>query len=284
MAAREKIDQVPKAWQSVHRAGAKALLRAEVTTLRDMLATTRAEIARVIAEVASLPDGVAPAATKAHALGAIRRGAAALKAGLGESILSGRDRGREAAAMQLDAELTVLRRELVRHGFSDGPDAPARSTGGAASDRASAEAAGASLAAAWHLSAVAAVTEWERAETRSLPPMLAKTATAMAPRVARTATTEVAVAFNDEHEDGTDEIAEKHSDAEWLPAVLKLWNALLDRACPVCAGHDGEITVIGVGFSGGDVPGSVHARCRCSESLVFLPLRIKKSQPEDEAA
>ena len=87
----------------------------------------------------------------------------------------------------------------------------------------------------------------------------------MQAKIARTAETEAARAYNDEHlERARDMLA-----AGDLPpgALLREWSALID-ACEACWPHDGERTGIDESFSGGEEPGSVHPRCRCSDIIV----------------
>lgn len=97
-------------------------------------------------------------------------------------------------------------------------------------------------------------------------------ATKAAARFAETLTiTEVQTASADEVERQTDESA--RADALAATLFVKVWDATLDsRVCPVCSRKDGEWTLIGMRFSGGELPAHVHRRCRCSSEL--LPLRL----------
>lgn len=97
-------------------------------------------------------------------------------------------------------------------------------------------------------------------------------ATKAADRFAETLTiTEVQTASADEVERQTDESA--RADALAATLFVKVWDATLDsRVCPVCSRKDGEWTLIGMRFSGGELPAHVHRRCRCSSEL--LPLRL----------
>ena len=93
-------------------------------------------------------------------------------------------------------------------------------------------------------------------------------------RAIRTAAiTEVATASADEVERQTEETS--RSDAALASLLVKVWDATLDsRVCPVCSRHNGEWTVIGMRFSGGQLPAHVHRRCRCSSEL--LPIHVLK--------
>lgn len=97
-------------------------------------------------------------------------------------------------------------------------------------------------------------------------------ATKAAERFAETLTiTEVQTATADEVERQTDETS--RADAAAAALLVKVWDATLDsRVCPVCSRKDGEWTLIGLRFSGGQLPAHVHRRCRCSSEL--LPLRV----------
>lgn len=97
-------------------------------------------------------------------------------------------------------------------------------------------------------------------------------ATKATERFAETLTiTEVQTATADEVERQTDETS--RADAAAAALLVKVWDATLDsRVCPVCSRKDGEWTLIGLRFSGGQLPAHVHRRCRCSSEL--LPLRV----------
>lgn len=97
-------------------------------------------------------------------------------------------------------------------------------------------------------------------------------ATTATSRFAETlAITEVQTASADEVERRTDETSRANALAATL--LVKVWDATLDsRVCPVCARKDGEWTLIGTRFSGGELPAHVHRRCRCSSEL--LPFRV----------
>lgn len=99
-------------------------------------------------------------------------------------------------------------------------------------------------------------------------------ATKAADRFAETLTiTEVQTASADEVERQTDETSRANAAAAAL--LVKVWDATLDsRVCPVCSRKDGEWTLIGMRFSGGQLPAHVHRRCRCSSEL--LPIHVLK--------
>lgn len=89
----------------------------------------------------------------------------------------------------------------------------------------------------------------------------------VASRLDAIATTEVSVAYNDEHRRQTE--LEAHA----LPFMLKTWDADLDkRTCLVCEYMHGDTVHWGQSFKNGRMPGAVHPRCRCQEHSVFVPV------------
>ena len=84
-------------------------------------------------------------------------------------------------------------------------------------------------------------------------------------RLEGVAATEYSVAYNDEHHAVLVQMADR--DPGLLALVMREWCAMAD-ACERCWPHDGERVAIGESFSGGDVPGSVHPRCMCCETIV----------------
>ena len=90
--------------------------------------------------------------------------------------------------------------------------------------------------------------------------------------------------YADARDEASDAAAKRHPDATWLPAVLKRWDATLDkRVCPRCRALDGTLRPIGVDFAGGRDPGHVHANCRCTSHLLFIPLRIPHDSDAEAA-
>ncbi len=93
-------------------------------------------------------------------------------------------------------------------------------------------------------------------------------------RITRTAITETSSTFSDEHEAQMRAFAKRATAHTWITAVFRVWNTSLERVCPECARHEGEITPMAMSFARGDVPGTVHPRCQCFSGLVFLPMRL----------
>jgi len=101
-------------------------------------------------------------------------------------------------------------------------------------------------------------------------------------RIRRIAATETSRSYNRQHEEAVEELAEKHKEESWLPLVFRRWDATLDaRVCVTCREHDGEIVPLGFDYSDGDSPGDVHVNCRCSDTILVVPLPVSS---EAEAA
>ncbi len=86
----------------------------------------------------------------------------------------------------------------------------------------------------------------------------------------RTAITESSIAY------GTARLQEARRLAD-SNLVQRVWDAQLDkRACPRCFRADGTIVGLRESFPEGE-PGSIHARCRCTWSLVTIFSENKKA-------
>lgn len=80
-------------------------------------------------------------------------------------------------------------------------------------------------------------------------------------RLATIAITENSEAFNAQRHVIANHIAER-------VGLVEVWDATNDkRTCDECWRMDGERAIVGIGFSGGRRPGSVHARCRCTSHV-----------------
>ena len=133
-------------------------------------------------------------------------------------------------------------------------------------DDASAQQSGQSLANQWQGIAIASALSADRRDL-SVSVSIRRTEKLMSKRVARTAATEVARAYSDEHLEAANDAAE----AEIIvrPDWSRVWSAILDmRACQECAAHHGETVLLGESFSGGDEPGDMHPLCRCIDIVV----------------
>ncbi|HEU4728398.1 MAG TPA: hypothetical protein VFT22_10925 [Kofleriaceae bacterium] len=293
----EKLKTLPPAWERIHRRSAGQLLMAEAKTLGLMQAALRREVTQVVAQLALLPSDN-QSFLRRRAIMAIRHATPMLGQSVETAIRQGRQHGRDAAHNQLLAELNLVRVELEHLGIPqedhpDDPNATAQSDDPKHDeDDMAAHAAATSFAASWGTRALAKVLAWSDDPSGSLAAKIHKTIPEVDSRVRLIATTETSRAFSDEHDEGVGYVAEQHASSPWAPALFRVWNAINDRrTCAICEGHDGEIVLAGMQFDGGDEPGDVHPSCRCTPSLVFLPLRFDQTKPghytgldDDEAA
>ena len=181
------------------------------------------------------------------------------------SIADSRQSARDAAQRRLSMELKAAGITLAAHEWTlrsrkDEDDGYAAH----AAD---------SLAGQWRSLAVAAVLGAARAE-KTPAQAIRSTAIPMRLRVVRTAETEVARAYADEHDEALSDIVEHDRAfrdgelAEMLETrVMRQWSAMAD-ACERCWPLDGIEVGIGEPFPGGAEPGGMHPRCRCIEVLV----------------
>lgn len=180
---------------------------------------------------------------------------------LSGAILIGRKEARGLAASRLGAEL-----RMAGVGSETGSPALLAAAHGARmqSDLAEAGIAADALAGQWRGLAARAVLVARR-KGEDVPGAVSATRDAMLPRIERTAETESARAYNDEHaERARDMVARGDLDPD---AVLREWSAEID-ACERCWPLDGERARIDESFSSGLEPGEVHPRCRCVDVIV----------------
>jgi hypothetical protein len=92
------------------------------------------------------------------------------------------------------------------------------------------------------------------------------------------AVNEVASAFSDERR-RLERAAKREYDGEnWFPALLKMWDATLDRrTCPRCERLHGKMRPWGGDFAGHAEP-PVHKQCRCLIVYVASPLFMGRSE------
>jgi hypothetical protein len=186
-----------------------------------------------------------------------------------QTILAGRQATRAVAIGRLTRELAVA--GVAGAALANFGNGQVR----AADDGAYAQSSADALAVAWRGLALVAVSKAARLE---LNPTAAvrQTAKLMVPRIARTAATENAQAYNDEHRaalvDAVEYDRAYRGGAFWdevQAGVVRQWSALLDaRVCRVCDGLDGTTAEVGEYFEGGVEPGFVHIKCRCIDVIV----------------
>lgn len=237
---------------------AGALLLADRSAKRKVAAAVKQHADKAAADAEKQRDGE----RKAALLLILLHRSKAMAADVRQAILEARREARETARARLNAELKAAGVVLSAHEWVVG----SRSD----EDAVHAESSATSLASQWRGIALAAVLLARRKET-SEAEALETTHAAMQSRIDRTASTEVAQAYADEHRHALVDVVDfdkRYRDgglAERIEAkIVREWCAMLD-ACERCWPHDGEQVGIHESYDGGDEPGYMHARCRCYE-------------------
>ena len=150
-------------------------------------------------------------------------------------------------------------------------------------DEALAAVAGSTLSAAWATAALSLATGDE-----GTPAALAGLTRLIEPRLVRTASTEVARAFNDERNGILIDLGGGLGDFEPPelgdplgprppgPGLFKVWSAVLDRVtCARCFACDGEIVEAHASFSAGEMPLHPHCRCLLEYVIISKPERLE---------
>lgn len=186
---------------------------------------------------------------RAAALVAVAAASRLLASDLRGDIVRSRQSARAAAASRLGAELAAA-------GLVAGILARRAHESRLHEDDALAQSAAGSLSAQWQGLAMAIVIKADR-EGANLATSLKDVTPRTRWRADRTATTEVASAYNDEHARALEE-ARKQEPALFAGVqIVRVWSAVLDRrTCPECAARDGQIIT-------GDKEPPLHAMCRC---------------------
>jgi len=250
-------------------ADSKRLVRLAAGTMLLAQASTKKKLAKTVAVHV---DAVAAEAARRHerdkkaaALALLLLGAKAMVPDLARSIVDGRADARKSARGRLFAELKAA-------GLALGA-APWVFGNRAEEDAAHAQLSAESLASQWQGLAAASLIAARRVE-QPVAQAIRGTVRKMKDRTERTAATETAQAYSDEHREALRDLVRQDrqlAGGEWAAeAEAKLarqWSALLD-ACERCWPHDGETVGLNETFSGGDEPGFMHARCRCIEVIV----------------
>lgn len=94
------------------------------------------------------------------------------------------------------------------------------------------------------------------------------------------AATEIPGAFSEERERIERRVVQDNPTL--LPVLIKLWNARLDKACPVCRALHRTSRPWGVDFNGGREPGRAHPRCRCFSTFMPIPVVLRGGQRVQE--
>jgi hypothetical protein len=250
---------VPAPYQKLARQQARKLLTVEAQTRIEVRRAAREVTAALVLELDRRRQDDSHTARDAAILllllGASRRMQTRMQA----RIEDGRERARLAAIGRLRAELALGGIALaLAHALAPRTD----------TDSAYAAAAAAAYASAWAGAALYLVTEALRTD-KSPTQAVVQATDLKESNLERIVVTETARAYNDQHKEDAEELAD--ADPEAMAILVRRWDAMLDaRVCDDCASHDGETAPIGESFAGGDEPGYLHPNCRCESSLVPL--------------
>lgn len=194
------------------------------------------------------------------------------------AIVAGRTGARQAAVVRVTDELRAAGVDPTSvHQVATRPLVSAAKADREHEDELHAQGSAESLASQWRGVAIAATALAIRKD-RDPVKALSDSARVIRPRIERTASTETALAYSDEHEHAVlDAIRYDSEFAEQLTElrVMQEWSAMID-ACPNCWPLDGVRVGIGESFPGGAYPGAMHPRCRCIAVLVteVQPMRL----------
>ncbi len=226
--------------------------------------------------MALLDTGSRRAAADA-AMRVIRGSLGRVQGTLTQAVARGRWDAKRASFDRLSVEWETIRGALQRAGHQD-PGALEAINVASSDDDMAGQTLGQAFAASWGQALSVAIWNWADSDSRkTLPGVVVEAAAATDYRLRRAATTETARAFSDARDEGMDSIAELHKDTTWFPALLKTWDATLDRkTCKTCKELDGTTRPWGFSFPGGEEPGYVHPGCRCIVGTLLLPLPIER--------
>jgi hypothetical protein len=267
--------QINKQWKSVHRQSLNTLIKLEIAALTDLRSVVRSSAADVSDELAQIPE----ASVRTDGMRIVRNAAARLQHDLFVSLTKSKSRARLAALDQVDAELSQLRTELDLDGFDHDIGDPELSEH-AEEDAAESEQAAASLRAVWTQIVVSMILKYDPESGKDISVQVLAVPRLLDKRLRRIATTEISRSYNRELSIGHNSIDKnKETVSTWAPLVLRRWDATLDsKVCDDCRSMDGEVTPIGMSFSGGREPGQEHPNCRCVDTVVYIPVPINRTK------
>lgn len=246
-----------------------AMLKAEKAARRDLDAVVAIATAALIDSLSKIgTTDVSAAAIAAHA--ATRRAHGEMERGFELAVAAAILRSRSVAAAHAGAQLAEI--DWILRAYEI-PSVAIRTLPLAegAADAAMATSASRSLASRWLLSTTTTIQQWESGGgAASLPQAARDGAKRIASSLGRTAATETAFAYAEEHARQMAEAVEQAGGTPLQPLLFKRWEGALDRKiCRVCANHDNEVVEASQPFRGGHVPGEVHPHCRC-QSMAAL--------------
>jgi hypothetical protein len=239
-------------------------LRLHLAVSEAMLAAERAALMRLRAILARVTLDHARAVRNPAARTALLVAARDLETAIEAEHLRARATARAAGHETLLDEWALARLQGLARGLPTLAASPVLEPA-TDEDRMRARAAAASFARDWLVAAQAALDD-------GAPAPLRTAAARMERRLELQATTETSESFSAEREAETTRLARSDEARQWAPLLLKVWDARLDRACPICRGLDGQVRPWGIAFEGGRRPGGVHPGCRCNEMTIFAPI------------
>lgn len=214
-----------------------------------------------------------------RSIGDVVASAHRLEMALTPEMSEARRGGRAASMRGLSGEYSVARSEAAAWGFDPLSMPLALEAGDGHGDLAAGSLAAKEIATLYEKRATMAI---ERADGRSVSARSALPIYAIEEKAA----TQTAEAFADERVHVEKRLVSRYSGTNWLPALVKFWDATIDRrTCPTCREMDGQFRVVGLDFSGGRKPAFVHRKCRCVQVLVFSPIYLgRRGRDAAEAA
>lgn len=246
----------------------EAARRTHVDSMRLLLEAERLALGNVARAAIQATSGFL------RSLGDVVAAAHRLETSLVDPLTKARQGGRAASLRGIQAEYAVARREAIKAGINPFSMPLVLPAGGSTGDVTIALRNAKELADAFLQKAT---KSFERADGASISGRSALPVYAIEEK----ATTQTAESFSDERVQVERRVVLQHSATNWLPLLVKIWDATLDvRTCPVCREMDHQHRPLGLDFTGGRVPAMVHRRCRCIQITVFAPIYLGREERE----
>lgn len=251
----------------LHRLGAGALLLAAHHAEKAMREAASRHVAEAAAEV-ERQRNMKRAAIVLLLLSTGKR----MVDSLASAIVSGRSEARRISAKRMAAELSASGADVEN---TVRPLLVTASMARAHEDAAHAQVAAESLASQWRGLARHSIAAAERKGDHPYRG-ISRSGDLLLPRIKRTAVTETAHAYNDEHREAARD-AERYGLLDG-DVLLREWSALLDRrTCPECSALHGAHAPLHGSFPGRNEPGNMHPNCRCIEVMVAVPVSKREA-------
>ncbi len=209
-----------------------------------------------------------------RSLGDVAAAAYRLETSLTGSLENARRRGRSVSLQAMQGEYDVARGEAIRAGVNPFSMPLKLPMGNTPNDFAVSSRAAKELVDAFAKKAARSI---EGADGRSVSGRSALPVYAIEEK----ATTQTAESFAEERVQVERRVVHQNTGANWLPLLVKMWDATLDKkTCPLCRDMNEQFRPFGMSFSGGRVPAVVHRRCRCIQVLIFSPIYLGREERE----